>query len=279
MRKLSGILAVGALLLAGGTASAAPVQTTATITVILGPLGSFTVQGTGIVDVVGSGGEIMATTTGGAVITDATAIMVPAGIASLASVQTIPVDPNDTTAVEKIVLQPGVRQSTGTFVSNHMPGTVAGIAQTCPERACVEGGGKGGVMPIVGNVTVFVKLTPDGSPFQAPIALEDFNIGVGGNFTAMVIITAFGSGAPFTTGTNEVVTLNGNVTQGPAGSGAEPITFVSPVALDIRAADTSLPIFNSLSLSGIQMAPEPDGALLLAAGMGGLFLVAAWRRR
>jgi len=277
MRKLSGILAVGALVLAGGTASAAPVQTTGTITVGLGPLGSFTISGSGTVDVSGTGGSIMATTTGGAVISDATQINVPGGLAALGSVVTIPVDPNDTTAVTKIVLQPGVGQATGTFASGHVPGTAGGVAQTCPERACVEGGGKGGVMPIVGDVTVFVKLTPNGVPFQAPIALGNFNIGQGGPFTAMVIITAFGSGAPFTTGTNQVVTLNGNVTQGPEGSGDDPITFVTPTAVDLPAANTSLPIFTSFSLSGIKMVPEAGTLLLLGSGIAGLAL--AGRRR
>jgi len=71
--------------LAGGAASAAPVQTTGTLTVDLGALGAFTITGSGTVDVSGSGGSIMATTTGGAVISDATAIAVPGGLVALAS--------------------------------------------------------------------------------------------------------------------------------------------------------------------------------------------------
>jgi len=272
MRKLSGALAVGALVLAGATASAAPVSTTAILTVDLGALGAFSVTGAGSVSLVGSGGNIA-----GGDVTDATRILVPSGLVALDTAITIHLDPNDTTLVTKIVLNTGVGQGAGTFVSNFDPGD-----QACPQGdACVVGGGKGGVMPLTGEITPFVDL--GGGGVGAPVDLGNLNIGAGGMFTDQLlgILPITGSGAPWTTGSAQVVSNpEAGLVATANGSGADPIRFVSPTFLN--AVGNAVPIVTRFSLRGISMGtgavPEPGTLLLLGSGIAGL-VFAGWRSR
>jgi len=244
------LLFAGALLCMGSPAQAAPVQTTATLTVDLGALGSFAITGSGTVDVSGSG-SISAVTTGGAPISGSQ-IAVPGGLVLLPTTVTINLTPNQTTLVTKIILNPGLGNATGTFVSGFVPAA----GEQCPvpgDQACVVGGGRGGIMPVVGTVTALVGIN-----------LANFGIGVGGGASGLIA----GEGAPFTTQTGQAVSVNGNVSSA-VGSSADPITFVTPVA--VNAFGNSLAIFAQFSLSGIGVAvPEPGTLLLLGAGIAGL---------
>jgi len=271
MRNSFGILAAAALalVLGGSVAQAAPVQTTGTLVVDLGPLGAFTVTGAGTVDVSGTGGGIMATTTGGAVISDATQINVPAGLVALPATLTITLTPNQTTLVTKITLQPGVGNATGTFNSGFVPAAGEQCPQG-PQNGCVVGGGKGGIMTIIGTVTANLA-----GGFPVGVNLANFGIGKGGGATGLIA----GEGAPFTTQTAVVNTVGGNLVTSAVGSGDEPITFVTPVALD--ALGSGLALFVNFSLDGIKMVqvvPEPGTLLLLASGVAGL-AIAGRRRR
>lgn len=260
MRKLCGILAVGAMLVAGGTATAAPVVTTATLSIDLGALGGFALTGTGTVSIVGTGniGNTASTITG-------SQIIVPNGLLNLTSTLAIPVTPGQSTLVSSVILKPGLGNGAGSFVSVFTPTA----AEQCPVAqgdACVVGGGKGGLMPIVGTVTAVLA-----GGIKAPVPLGAFGIGVGGGGAAGLLA---GFGAPWTTGQGQVVTTT--TTAVSTGDPNAPLTFVTPVF--VSALGAALPIFAKFSLSGIEMkVPEPGTILLLASGLAGL-LVASRRR-
>ncbi len=261
MRKLWGTLAVGAMLMAGGTAAAAPVSTTGTLALDLGVLGAFSITGTGTVSIIGTGsiGNTASTVQG-------SQILVPAGLVALPSTITISVPPAQSTLVDSVILKAGLGNAAGTFVSGFAPVS----SEVCPQpagNACVAGGGKGGIMTVVGTVTAVLA-----GGIKAPVPIGVLNIGAGGAGAAGLIA---GEGAPWTTGLGQAFTATGVTSQ--SGDPNAPITFVSPVFVSALGAE--LPIIATFSLSGIEMksVPAPGTLLLLFSGVAGLVL--AGRRR
>jgi len=122
-------------------------------------------------------------------------------------------------------------------------------------------------VPIIGGVTAFLA---GGTPVGVDLA--NFGIGEGGGVTAGLIV---GEGAPFTTQTGLAATVNGNISSA-VGRAAEPITFVTPVALD--ALGNGLALFVSFSLDEVNPVPEPGWISMFGAGLGGLLIASRLRR-
>jgi len=255
MRKLFGLFAVGALVLGGSVAQAAPVSVTGSIRVDLGALGGFTITGMGDVELTGSGSISLGGVTG-------SQLAVPAGLVTLPTQISIPLTPNQSTLVTNIVLNPGLGNAAGSFQSGFVP-TANEQCPVATGQACVVGGGAGGIMTIQGTVTATLA-----GGIMAPVPLGQLGIGAGGG--AVVGLIA-GEGAPFTTGTGQVQTANGPVST--VGS-SSPLTFVTPVF--VSALGAALPIFVEFTLTP-KAVPEPGTLLLLGSGIAGLAF--ASRRR
>jgi len=261
MRKLFGLLAVGALALATSAASAAPVATGAAIRVDLGALGSFSVPGGGNVDLLGTGDINGGGLTGNQVV-------IPEGLVSLPS--TITIVPNST-LVNSVVLNAGIRNLAGTVSLGGITAQAAGEVCASPgmNEACVSGGGVGGILPLAGQVTANI------GGILAPVNLQDLNIGAGGSINAGLFT---GDAAPFTTGTGLAATANNMAVTSTQGSG-NPLTLVTPVFLGVPLFGTALALFAQFELTNLTVGavPEPGTLLLLASGVAGLAL--AGRRR
>ncbi len=245
MRSLFTILA-SSLILLGGSAQAAPVAGNIIVTVSIQGLAPISFSGAGVVSVSGS------------------TLSIAAGAVSLPAPIVVPV--TATTAVTSITAMT-VSNQAGTFsaggVTAQAPSELCG-AGPAAGTACNTGGGIGGVMGLSGFINVHV--IPN--VVVIPVDLNAALLGQGGATASPFTIDA----AVFSTGAGAVNTGTNVLTA--AGSGA-PITLVSPTF--VLALGNLLPIFTSLTISGLQPIPEPNGLLLILTALAGT--LAATRHR
>jgi len=253
-------LALPFFLLAGAPASAAPIDTSATLEIQLGiqGVGPVTVSNSGTVDRIGS------------------TVTVPAGLISLTAPIAVPV--TGTTSIQSITATQ-VGNLAGTFsvggVTNQAPGELCPTGGPVPRSACNDGGGIGGALGLTGALNIVV--TP-GVTVPLSLAL----IGEGGSRTtpssldAALWSTGIGRVALTTTTTTPGGTVTNTVTATAAGAGA-PLTVVTPAFVRLQTA-REIPLFGTLTLSDVSV-PEPDTLLLLASGTGTLALLVRRRRR
>ena len=127
-------------------------------------------------------------------------------------------------------------------------------------RACVNGGGFGGVLPLLG----LFRLYGTGTQTQA-LTSGGEGVGVGGTVSATGLLT----GAPWTTGQATASTyftgLNAvGSLSGALGPGAV-MNLVTPIAFDSGNGDPTLsPQFSGFASLQIQLVPEPGTLVLLA---------------
>jgi len=281
MRKLCGLIAAAALVVAGA-ANAAPVQKTVqeTLSIEILNVGTLSLSGTGTVSV-----DTVAGT-----------LKMPNQILSLANTVVFPV--TTTTAVNAVIAKQGLGKAAGTWSiggATAQAGTGEICGATVPlGSACVGGGNLGGTVPLLGTISVDVGIT-------IPINLVAANVGVGGYATAGGMGTFVFEAAPWTTGTgkvgitstttmtafvfggtvtatntfNVVTTISGtgDLTE-LAGAGSSQLTLVSPTF--VSALGNILPVIASNSF---HVVPEPGTILLVASGVGGLVLLGRRRRR
>jgi hypothetical protein len=234
----SSALATFGLLLAAGSAAAAPIAVSASLRIELGYLGAVVATDTGVIDV--SGGVYT----------------IPAGLVSLASA-TVPV--TATTAVGSLVAL-GIANLAGTFapggVTSQAPGEVCLAPMSA--QACVSGGGLGGVMALTGVIAIHVI------PHIAviPVSVNAVNVGEGGSASQPFTI----DGAPWTTGTVKIdqSAAPDVTTMGSVGTGSLALVSGSYVLV----CGNLLPITARLTLTGL--VPEPAGLALIAIGVAGL---------
>jgi len=250
MRKLFTFLAAGALLVSG-TAQAAPVATTASLSVAIQGLAPIALFGGGSVSVSG------------------TTVIVPAGLISQVGSLTIAV--TGTTAVNSLIAT-GIGNLGATFSMGGVTAQAAG--EVCPgggpaaQDACNVGGGVGGVMALTGVIAVHV--IPH--VVVIPVSLNGALIGQGGSTNAPFTIDA----AAWTTGSGLVNT--GNAIESLSGS-SSPLALVTPTF--VLALGNLLPIFSVLIMDNVSLVgvvPEPGSLLLIGAGIAGLALLGSRRK-
>ena len=243
--SVAAVLAVA--LLAAGSAQATPVAVQATLQISIQGLDTFTVNGSGSVDVAGG------------------SLTVAPGLVSAAN-QVVPI--TSTSTVHSLVLS-NFSNLSGAF----SPGgaTAQAPADICPGggpaagKACVGGGGLGGKMAVTGVVKIvvlpgFVTL---------PMDLAFMNIGEGGSASVPISTDA----APWTTGVARVATLNGAFSTTGANLGSS-LSLVT--ATFVQVCGNALPILARFTLTGL--VPEPDAISLVGAGLVGLSLLVRARR-
>ena len=236
-------LAALALLLAAGPAQAAPIAVSASLRVEIRGLAPVVTTSTGVVDVTGG------------------VYTIPAGLVSLGNA-TVPV--TATTAVNSLVAT-NIANLTGTFAPGGV--TSQAPAEVClapaPGRACVSGGGIGGVMHIAGLVNVHVIA----HIVVIPVNLLTVNLGASGSSNTPYTF----DGAPWTTGTVKID--HAGTTFSVMGSSATgSLTLVSGSYL--LTCGNLLPITASFTLT--PLVPEPAALVLIAIGTAGLIVL---RRR
>jgi len=270
MRELFGILAVGALLLGTGTASAAPVNTTATLAIQIQNVGALPVTGSGEVSVTG------------------TTVTVPANLVQQGDPIVIPV--TSITAVQSLTAT-GIANLAGTFRMGGV--TSQAPAETCPATlalgvACNTGGNVGGVMALTGFINIRVN-----EFVNVAVNLNTAGIGQGGTFTTpqesisgdnAVWSTGVGKVGATTTTTITAFVLGGQVTNTntftttfTSQGQANPFQVVTPTFVNAFGGLAQIPLFSTLTLDSVTV-PQPDTLLLLASGIAGLALV-GWLRK
>ena len=270
MRKLFGILAAAALVVAT-SASAAPVVRPANFII------SIAIQGLAPITLTGSGNATVDSATSG--------IALAAAAISLTADVVVPV--TATTVVKQVTAKKGIANKAGTFreflassggVTTQLPGELCGGGGKGPGKACNEGGGLGGKMGITG--TVNVSVIP--GVVVIPVNLNAAKIGQGGATNAPFTIDAAG----WSTGDGVVQLPNGVLITQAGATGGNTITLVTPTF--VSALGNLLPIFTSLTITftdGLGLpafvtsphVPEPGTLLLLGSGIAGLLLLG--RRR
>jgi len=281
MRKLCGFIAAAALVVAGsaGSAKAAPVTVQETLSLEILNVGTLAITGVGTVDV--------DTVTG--------KLTMPNQILSLTQTLTFPV--TTTTAVNSVIAKQGLGKAAGTWSiggATAQAGTGELCGVTVPlGSACVNGGGLGGAVSLLGTISVDVGIL-------IPINLQAAKVGLGGAYTTPNGNFKF-EAAPWTTGVGKVgvtstttmtnfflgttftMTNTFNVTATTtgtpsltelAGAGSSQLTLVSPTF--VSALGNILPVIASNSF---HVVPEPGTILLVASGVGGLVLLGRRRRR
>jgi len=245
-RLLVVLAAAGSL---AAPATAAPVATSASLSVSIQGLAPISLIGGGFVSVSGF------------------TLIVPAGLVTQIGSLTIPV--TGTTAVNSLVAT-GIANLGATFslggVTAQAPGEVCPGGGPAAGQACNAGGGVGGVMALTGVIAVHV--IPH--VVVIPVSLNGALIGQGGSTNAPFTIDA----AAWSTGTGLVNTGTGVVS---LAGGVAPLVLVSPTF--VLALGNLLPIFAALLISGSIPIPEPAAGVMIAAGVGGLVWLARARRR
>jgi len=238
-----------ALLLAADPTAAAPIAVSASLRIEIGGLAPVYATGSGIIDV--SGGVYT----------------IPAGLVSLGNA-TIPVTAS--TAVNSLIAS-GIANLSATFAPGGVTSQVPGEVCLVPAvgRACVAGGGIGGVMPVTGLIGIHV--IPH--IVVIPVDVGAFALGEGGSTNAPFTF----DGAPWTTGVARVglggfPTVFTTATTGSVAGGS--LTLVS--AAFVAACGNLLPITASFTLT--PLVPEPGALALIAIGAAGLLALALRRR-
>lgn len=230
-------------------AAAAPVSGSFTLAVTIKGLPTLTVGSTGTIDVTGG------------------IVTVPAGLVSQGGSLVVPV--TATTAIDSVGLS-GLANLSGVF-------SVGGITSQAPTEicpgggpgfgaACNVGGNLGGLMGLTGSIEVNVLPTV----VVLPIQLGDTQIGLGGASNTPFIYDAAG----WTSGTGLVNT--GNLLSTHGSSGVDSFSLVTP--LFVSACGNLLPIFASLTASGLAEVPEPAAWASLWLGVLGLVVLTRRRR-
>ena len=283
-RIFLGLAAAGALLIAG-SANAAPVARSASLTLAI--------------DIAGLGGIVVTGT--GTIVVDKPAgtLFVPAVLALPATVN-LPI--TTTTAVVSVIGRAGLDQLSATFaigqVTSTMPGEICGGGGTVigpwgsAVEACIAGGGLNGGMALSGTVSVNF-----GGGVTIPINMGAALVGQGGSGSEPPVTGPFFENGKWTTGTaiiNQSFTTTvttstvfvvgtafsmmatgipvtrmttfqgtGDPTELTTPSGT--ITLVTPTY--VLALGNKAPVFAALS---IQPIPEPATLVLIGSGFVGL---------
>lgn len=238
-----------AALMIAAPASAAPINTNATISVFVQGLAPVTVAGTGTVDITGG------------------VISVSAGLVSAPAPIVVPV--TGVSAITSLSLL-GFSNLSGVFsvggITAQTPGEVCPGGVAGPGAACNLGGAVGGVMGLTGviNVNVIPNVV------VIPVNLGAAQLGQGGSLNAPFSFDAAG----WTTGTALLHT--GVNTQATTGFGtASGLQLVSP--LFVSACGNLYPIFASLTMTGLTAVPEPMLWVSVWLGLFGLVWVSRKR--
>jgi len=280
MRQSWGFIVAAALVVAGA-ANAAPVQKTVreTLSIEILDVGTLAITGAGTVTV----DTVVGT------------LVMPDQIVSLTTSVFIPV--TTTTAVKSLTAKPGLGKAAGTWSIGRVTSTTP--AEICPATiglgtACVDGGGLGGGVQLIGTVSVNL------GAIKLPIKLGAAGVGSGGAYTTPDGAFKF-ENAPWTTGTGRVgvtstttqtVFLFGSTlmatntftviatTMGTGSltdlAGTGQLTLVSPTFVDALNGTALLPVFVK---NTFEVVPEPGAILFVASGVGGLALLGRRRRR